>query len=156
MIAFAAYVQTGETDNLWVPLVLAIAPLTVTLIAFRKGNSDDGKYDRMAIALAGMSLVVWVVSGSAALGLAAVILADTIGTLPTLRKALLWPSSEYLPSWAFSLFAYSLNLLAIQQWSLFHAAYPVYLVLWSVSIIGAILIGRTRERLSANGETRLD
>ena len=147
-VALAAYIQTGETADLWVPVVLVIAPLTVTVLALRSGYSDDGKYDKLALVGGAVALGVWLISGSAAVGLAMALVADFIGTLPTLRKSVLWPSSEHLPTWYLSLLGYTVNLFAIQQWSLFHAFYPVYVVFWCLSVIGAIHLGRRLQRKS--------
>ncbi|HKJ16251.1 MAG TPA: hypothetical protein VJ984_02740 [Xanthomonadales bacterium] len=145
-LALAAYIQTGETDDLWIPIALVVTTLTVTLLAIRYGSVGDGRLDRRVLIFAGAAMMVWFISGSAALGLAMILIADMVGTLPTLRQSYLQPDSEYLPAWWASLLGYTINLFAVEHWSVFHASYPVYLVLWSLCIIAAILIGRRRQR----------
>ncbi len=141
-VNFASYWQSGAIETMWVHGIIVVGPLTIALLSVRHGMGGSSRLDRFTLIGCALSLVLWGTTGSAVLGLFFNLLVDSIAAIPTVWKAWQRPDTENLPAWLLSLLGYGINLFAIKHWTPFTASYPVYLVLLTLVIIGAILLGR--------------
>lgn len=76
---------------------------------------------------AGASALLWWHLRSPLSILAINLIIDLLGALPTLRKTYLDPTGEDPLAWTLFLVGNSLNLLAIEKWTLPLTLYPVYM-----------------------------
>ena len=144
-VNFASYWQSGAIETMWVHGIIVVGPFTIALLSVRHGMGGSSRLDRFTLVGCALSLVLWGTTGSAALGLFFNLLVDSIAAIPTVSKAWKQPETENLPAWLISLLGYGINLLAIKVWTPFAASYPVYLVVLTIVIIGAILLGRRQK-----------
>ncbi|MDO8519474.1 MAG: hypothetical protein Q7T11_04865, partial [Deltaproteobacteria bacterium] len=95
--------------------------------------------DALCLSAAGIGLLLWWVFNSPLPALYLSMAIDFVGALPTLKKSYLDPQSEDRLTWILFWAANTLNLFAIQQWTLAMAAYPLYLFFISGAILFLLL-----------------
>lgn len=140
MIAFAAEIGAGVGLASLVTLALGITPLAVFITAMIK-NPKWLKLDALNIicglaALGGIWL--WVITDTPALAIIIAILADLFASLPTIRKTLKKPKTEYAPAYLMSALAMIITLLTIQSWSFATFAFPVYVMIINLYMVWII------------------
>ncbi len=140
LILASSYHSSGAVDTLWVPLCLALGHLIIATLSLNYGQGGWHRFDRGCLLLAGISLFLWWQLQSPLVALVINIVIDFIGALPTIRKAYLAPATENLLSWLMFWVAHTLNLLALENWSVSLSAYPTYLFCM-VTFIVSLLIG---------------
>jgi hypothetical protein len=138
----ASYYSAGARYTLWVPISYVIGPLTIAVLSIKYGEGGWNKFDRLCLYGASVSLVLWWLLGSPLIALMINILIDLFGALPTIRKSYYEPETEDRLSWSLFLTGNSINLSAIQNWSLATSIYPLYLL--SISAIIMTLINYRR------------
>lgn len=133
-ILFWSYRASGATHTLWVPLVGFLGPGGLWLISLKWGVGGWTREDRWCLLGAGISLVVWALTGKPEVALAMNILVDTFGAYLTVKKAWLAPHSESRWAWAVWFAANTLNVLVVDPFTLVLASYPVYAALAAAAI----------------------
>lgn len=143
-VSYASWRRSGEEAGWWIPAIMVAGPFFIGLLSLRYGAGGVSRLDRRVLAGTILAMALWGVTGDAALALFFNIMVDALAAVPTIHKAWQKPESESLPAWLLSFTAFGLNLLAIEKWTPFSAAYPLYLCVLAGSIITAILLGRRR------------
>lgn len=138
-----SYYAAGARTSIWTPVSYVIGPLLIALVSLRYGSGGWSRFDRLCVLGAGLSLLLWVLSGTPLTTLIFNILIDLLGALPTVRKTWQEPDSEDRLSWALFLIANSLNLLAVQPWTFPNASYPIYIFALAL-VMNALLLRRVR------------
>jgi hypothetical protein len=138
----ASHWAAGGRNSFWVALSYVLGPFTLALLALRYGERTWSPFDKVCLAAAACSLVLWALSGSPLVALCMNIMVDFIGALPTIRKSWQEPESEDRLSWSMFFAGNALNLFAIEKWSFSGAVYPLYLFL--VTLTMTILLWRPR------------
>jgi hypothetical protein len=141
-ISFFGYLRSGSTSDLWVPALAAIGPFAVALLSIRYGTGGATRSDLVSLVGCAVGLGAGWAVGSAAVGLGIMIAVDTLASVPTLLKSTRSPYSENLLAWSFAFLGAAVNLLAVDQWTLFAASYPVYLVAINGSFVAVLVVGR--------------
>ena len=139
IIIAASYISAGATSTIWIPLINAFCLTFVALLSFRYGEGGWTALDKICLATSGISLVFWFLSGSPLIALGINIFIDAIGALPTIKKTYYRPEEENKAAWAIFFVAYTVNLLAIEEWNFEIAGYPIYLFIL-VAIVMALFI----------------
>jgi len=134
IIIAASYWSAGARDTAWTPIGYAIGILAVTALSFKYGEGGWTKLDKACLLGAGAGLVVWAITSEPIFALYLTTIIDAIGGIPTIRKTYLRPETESRAAWAMFLVANSLNLLAINEWTLTIAMYPVYVLILSLTM----------------------
>lgn len=122
-----SYYAAGARTSIWTPVSYVIGPLVIALVSLRYGDRGWSRFDRMCVLGAGLSLLLWALSGTPIVALLFNIAIDLLGALPTVRKTWVAPESEDRLSWAIFLVANTLNLLAVAPWTFANASYPIYM-----------------------------
>jgi len=129
-------------------LFLGLVPLAVVLASFRNTRSywRIGRFDAICGVVSLLGILCWSLSSRPTLALVAFVAADSLAGLPTLRKALLSPSSE--SAWAF--YAGAINggvtLLTLRHFTTAGGLFPSAIVLMD-SAIGTAVLTRIGPRL---------
>ena len=141
IITFASYYAAGARTTVW--YTLPLGTLTVSALSLKYGTGGWHRFDSACILAAGAGLALWLISGNPLVALSMMVLIDFFAYLPTIRKARIDPSSENKPAW--ELFALSgvLNFLAIDQWTIEVAAYPLAMMALNIFVY-ALLVWETR------------
>lgn len=143
LIAFFAALSAGVGAAAFVTLAFGISPLMVFAAAMYK-NPRSLKFDRLnitcgALALAG--LVLWAATDHPQLAIVLAMLADFASGLPTVKKTIHHPHTEYAPTYAISGFSVVLMLLASNSWAFAALAYPVYVLVLNLFMV-FLIVGR--------------
>lgn len=146
-LLFASYDSSAGGSARWVPLSDAIGPAMIAVLSLRYGEGGFTRFDLGCLLLAAVSVVGWVLTGSALVALGINLFIDLLGALPTMRKAYADPASESALTWRIFFFGNVLNLLAIERWNLGSAAYPLHVVFVS-GIVNVLLIAGGRAKLT--------
>ena len=136
----ASYVSTGARQTMWVPLGYALGATAIAVLALTKGEGSWTRVDLACLAAAGVSLMLWGLSGNPMTALVMSIVVDLFGAIPTLRAVRHDPSSESGVAWAIFLLANALNLLALSTLSVEHVLYPAYLFALSAAVMAFIVV----------------
>lgn len=142
LIALFAELSAGVGPAVVVTMALAASPLMVFAAAMYK-NPRSFKFDRLNIycglfALSGIAL--WQVADDPGLAIIVAILADIASSLPTIRKTIDRPHTEYAPTYAISALSMVLTLLTIQTWNFATIAFPIYVLLINSYMVGLITL----------------
>lgn len=144
-IALGSQIYEGATSSLWFAGVQVAGTVIILLLSIRRGsgtflsNTDFG-----ILAAAGVGLVLWYFTETAAYALAITISISLLGGLATAVKAFYAPHSETLSTWVISFIASIFAVLSVGKADLILLAYPVYLLVLYLAFIIAILLGRVR------------
>ena len=127
MIASSYYAE-GARDTMWIALSYVAGPLVIAFLSLRYGEGTWERLDKICLAVAIASVVIWYLSNSALLVLIINIFMDAVGLLPTIKKSYLRPEGEDRLAWTIESVAVLLTLFAIEKWTFSIAIYPLYLV----------------------------
>ncbi len=122
-----------------------ISNCLVLVLALRRGVGGTSTADRLLIALAGSSVIGWVVADEPLIATAGVVLADLIAVAMMVPKTYHEPRSETLATFAGASLAGGLAAGAVGALDLALLLYPVYYCLANGAI--AVLIGWRRSIL---------
>ena len=88
-----------------------------------------------------MGVLLWYLTETAAYTLVITITISLLGGVATATKAWHDPESETLMTWVISLVASVLAILSVGESDLMLLAYPIYLLVLNLLLIGAIIFG---------------
>jgi hypothetical protein len=133
---------SGATNTLWLLVALVISQSIITTYAFKYGRGKWQRLDRFCLAGAGVSLLLWLLSGSPLVAILTNTTMDMLGAAPTINKVYRNPNSESLVFWSMSFTSALLNLFAIERLSLSAVVFPLYL--FGLNVIILLLITRPK------------
>ena len=142
IIIASSYYASGVRDTIWTPIAYAIGIVIVALLSLKYGEEGWTTLDKACLIGAAAGLVLWWYTSEPALAYGITTLVDAIGAIPTIEKAYARPESERNIAWLFFLLANSFNLLAIRQWDLTVALYPVYVFILSSAMSTLVFFPR--------------
>lgn len=145
-IAFFSQLAKGATDSLWLTAGQTLAVLIIFVLSLKFGYGGLGKRDVQGLVGAAFGLMLWYLTREASYALIFVILVDSIGSFLTIIKSYKDPASETLITWLMSGTSAIFGMLAVGSLNLILLAYPLYLVVANYVIVGAILLGRMRNK----------
>lgn len=143
MITFAAEVSAGVGWRSAVTFALGLTPLLVFIVSMIK-NPKWLKLDTLNVvcllaSLGGIAL--WMATDNPLVAIVVAIIADTFSAVPTIRKTIKNPKSEYAPSYMLSVLSMVITMLTITEWTFAVYAFPVY-VLTINSFMVLLITGR--------------
>jgi hypothetical protein len=128
-LLFASYSVAGGGAARWVPLSDTLGPAIIAALAIRYGKGGFSWFDLGCLAIAGLSVLAWVLTGSPAISLNVNLFLAVVGAVPTFRSVYRDPNAEPALVWGAFLLSNTLNLAAVEAWSWSSGGYPVYAVL---------------------------
>jgi hypothetical protein len=142
-ILLGSYQAIGATNTLWLLIAQVISQCVITIYAFKYSQGSWNRLDRICLAGAGLSLLLWWQSGSPLVALLMNTAMDLLGAIPTIKKVYYDPTSEDLRAWAIYFVAAVLNLLAIDNFSISFIVFPLYLFCLNFVVL-TLLVRPTR------------
>lgn len=146
-IAFAAELDKGVGLTAYYTLLNGIGPLCILLATFAIKDAY-WKLERVDYVMGGLALIsviLWQRTGEGNLAIGFVILADALASIPTIRKSYKSPETENIVPYSLSLLAATITTLSVPVWNFAHYGFPLYLVIISASIVGAIALGKQKQ-----------
>ncbi len=154
LIIAASYWSAGARDTAWTPIGYAIGILAVAALSLKYGEEGWTALDKACLIGAGAGLAVWAITSEPVFAFVLTTIIDAVGGIPTILKAYRRPESESRAAWAMFLVANSLNLLAISEWSLVIALYPVYVFVLSITMNALILRPKSGRSSAVRGRNK--
>jgi len=141
LISFFSQWEKGATYSLVMTGAQALGDLLIFILAIRYGVGGLVKRDIMALISAGVSLILWYLTKEAAVALMIVIFIDAIGAALTVAKTYHQPATETVSSWVLTFAGGALAGVAVGRLDYVLLAFPVYICLASLAVLGAINMG---------------
>jgi hypothetical protein len=151
LVLALSYYASGARETMWVPVSYVLGPLVVMILSIKYGEGGWSRLDRISFVGAALSLVLWWVSGKAAVALAMNIAIDFFGILPTIVKSYQRPDGEDSVVWGIDVIASGINLLAVKNPTFAILVYPMYMVVMNIVVVAALLVGMTKKDVSVYG-----
>ena len=141
VLVLSGYVSGGARDTAWVALANAVGPMLVFAFCLLAGSPSqtqglERSTNWLCLVIAFFGVGVWHVTRDASFALAAFLLADFAGTLPTLVKSVLRPHEEEGFPWLLFVAGDVLNVLALSPGDPFEVAfYPWYILVTEGTVL---------------------
>ncbi len=134
LIAFAASLSAGIGVDAVITLALGLSPLMVFMAARHKDRRllQLRRFDKICIAIALCGLAIWAITNEPTTAIIIAITADLISCLPTIRKTIAKPQTEYPFTFLLSASAMVIAMLATQEVSFASFAFPVYVFVMNI------------------------
>ena len=141
LVTLTSYISAGAHWSALLAVAAALNNFVIFFLALKFGTGGTSIQDRIALAIAVIGIILWVITRQAAFGLVFALCADFVGLILTLKKTHKDPNSESALSWGMAVIASTFGLLAVHTYNFSQTIYPIYaiasgLCLFLVSIIG--------------------
>ena len=148
VISFASQLALGAESSLFFAGWFICNNVIIFSLSLRKNAGYGGvtPINILALVLSAIGIILWVTLSSPLAALMSVLLAEIIGALLIIVKSYKHPGSETLIMWALGIIACALNLLAVGSLDIALLAFPLYLFIANIAIVGAIILGRRMKR----------
>jgi len=129
VVAFLAQLSAGGGYGAWITAASAVVVIFIAIKSF--GNTDKyiTKVDFVALAGAGLGIVLWRITHNPLLATIFVTLADACAFIPTFRKAFHKPNEETLFEYSTSAVKWGLSIFPLGSLNLTTVLYPASLVI---------------------------
>ena len=137
----ASYFAAGARETVWFPAAYTLSFFTIAVFSLKYGEGDFVLHtlDRICLAGALISALVWWSTSIPFLSLVMNICTEFIGLMPTIIKAYKRPQTEDSTAWVVATIASAVNLLAVSVWIPTVALYPVYVFVSNAVVLYPII-----------------
>lgn len=142
-IGFAAQVAEGAGPGSWARGFSAATCLLLVALGYYRGEKNITRGDWLALGAALSCVPLWIITKTPAWSVIIVCFIDTIGYLPTVRKARLKPREESASSYFIASLCALFALFAIENYTVSTWLYTAVLAV-SNSALAFFLLGRRR------------
>jgi hypothetical protein len=153
IIAMSNY-SAGARETMWLLDCYALCQLIVAILSLKYGEGGWNNFDRTCFLGVGISLLLWWWFNSPLIAISINIAIDCLGALPTIRKSYYNPETEDLFSWIMFWSAGTLNLCALNQWSVGLLVYPLYLFCFNSIVVTLLLSPKLQALVGSYKKTR--
>ena len=145
-IAAAGQFAAGAGPSAWCTAAIALTCIAIFLASLYRGERSRTKSDWLCLGMALSALPLWILTNEPTLSICLVTFIELAGLGPTIRKIVRDPWGESLAYFMFCVVKYGLAILALAQWTIAVAFYPVVNVMASAGICLLIIVQRYRLR----------
>ncbi len=148
-LGLLSYFSVGARDTLWAILGLSMGTFVVAALSLKYGKDGWSRLDVVCLIGTGLSVILWLISGSPLVTLLAVRAIGTFGAIPTMWKAYHKPSEENRLAWGLFSLSALINLfaVAVKEGGFAIVFYPVT-VLINDGIIALFVFWPRRKRVN--------
>lgn len=119
-----------------------IATFAVVIVGLKYGTAKLDRLDFICLIGAIVGLILWLVFNSPLIAIAATIIIDFIGTIPTIRHSYHHPEEETWITFALGVLATIFTLLSLVDYSVSAWVYPAYLLFSNGLLLVTVLLGQ--------------
>ncbi len=135
LVALFSQKSLGATHSLWFVGLQTFGVSLVFLLSLRFGTGGLAKFDIGVLTLAGLGILLWIVTADPLLSLSMVVIVRVIGMAATIRKTARQPRSEALAPWVLYATSGLLAMLSVGRLDLPLLLYPTYALVADSSVI---------------------
>jgi hypothetical protein len=152
-IIFALQVSAGAGLAAYVTLSVALISLSIFFISLKNGTRDVSRIDVVFLALALLSIPLWLVVKQPVLSIILLSTIDMLGFLPTVRKSWNDPHSETLSLYVITTVRHGLSILGLVEYNIVTMLFPLTWVFANAGF-SVLLVVRRGVVGKGGGETR--
>ena len=141
-IIFALQVSAGAGLASYVTLSVALISLSIFLISLKNGTRDVSRIDVIFLALALLSIPLWLVVKQPVLSIILLSTIDMLGFLPTVRKSWSDPYSETLALYVITTVRHGLSILGLVEYNIVTMLFPLTWVFANAGFAVLLLVRR--------------
>ena len=146
-IFIANQLAAGATNSIWLVVAFAVSTGMVFALSFKKGTGGKDVLDLVVLVGALFGVVLWQVLDSPVASIVANLIVAAIASIPTYKKAWLYPQSETAVSYSLGAFAAILSVISVGKIDVALLLLPVYSIIYQGSIYFILI----RKRILSNG-----
>jgi hypothetical protein len=120
--------------------------LMVLILSFFKGTKDIKTIDAAFLVTAFIALVLWWFAKQPLISAVLITVVDLLGFAPTIRKSWIRPYSETPIFYYINSFRFLLAILALRQYSIITAIYPITWLIVNSSFAAVLYIRRKQTK----------
>lgn len=140
-----SYYFSGAQNTIWVPFMEFIGPLIIAILSIKYGEGGlKEKTDILCFIGSIISIILWIVFNSPIIALIFNLIIDAFALVPTIKKSYLRPRGENFWAWFGTGVADTVNLFAVEKFTLGILVYPIYMLIADIIII--LLLVRRHKR----------
>lgn len=151
-IAAAGQFVAGAGPSAWCTAAIAVTCILIVVASIYRGERSRTRSDWMFLCAALSAIPLWMLTDNPTFSICLVTLIELAGLGPTVRKTIYDPWSESVVYFVLCVVKYFLAILALRQWTLTVAVYPIVNIMASAGI--CILIAVQRYRLRSGSALR--
>lgn len=145
-IGFAAITVAGGGPGAWEMALNSVLCFTVAGIAFWQRHVKYALFDLLALAGALLGLFLWWLTKDPLAAVILLAISDSIGFLPTYRKAYYYPNEETPTPWAIGVVKYIIILFALESFTITTWLYPATILVIDSTFVVFLLIRQKQMR----------
>lgn len=145
-IAAAGQFVAGAGPSAWCTAAIAATCILIFVASINRGERSWTRSDWMFLGAALFAIPLWILTEDPTLSVCLVTLIELAGLGPTVRKTIRDPWSESLAYFVLCVVKYALAILALRQWTVAVAFYPLVNIIASVGICLVMVVQRYRVR----------
>lgn len=147
-IAFLSQVYEGATNSLWFAGMQVSGTILIFLLSIKLGAGEYlSRKNKLIFSAALCGVVAWYLAETAVYSLAISIGIGLLGGIVTVQKAYREPESETISTWVLALLASGCAVISVDGVDWVLLAFPVYLLALYSGIVGAMLLGRVKQKV---------
>lgn len=145
-ITWALQVYGGAGVGAWITFWVTAICIFIFFLSLKYGEKSITTSDILFLALALLSLFLWLVIKQPVWSVILVVLTDILGFGPTIRKSWNKPYSETLFTWWIAAFRHGFGIIALEKFNLLTLLYPVA---WTAAnIVFCLILIIRRKKIS--------
>jgi len=137
-----AMIINGAGFGSWPIIIGALSCFLIFLLSFKYGTKNITKFDTLCLILAIISIIIWIIQKNPLITVILLSVIDTLGFIPTYRKAYIEPQSETLSAFVICAAAYFFGILALQDYSVITAFYLITIFISNFVFVALIFLRR--------------
>jgi len=139
-IAFFAQISDGAGVGAVITGLSAAITLSIAVIGYiRRQNIVISKSDKWAFGLSLLAIPLWLITDTPLWSVLLITLIDMAGFYPTFRKSWHAPEQESLFSFTLGTFKHLFTVLALENYSIITALFPLSLVIMNSAFIAMLI-----------------
>lgn len=141
-ISFFSQWAKGADTSLWLAGTQALGDGLIFVLAIWYGMGGFAKRDKIALAFAGVSLILWYLTKEPAVALFLAIAVDAAGAVLTIIKSYREPATEPLSAWILTFIGGFFAIFSVGSWNWILLAFPIYIFAINMAITASIILGK--------------
>lgn len=141
MLTVTFWQSAGDSNAIWVSVGYTTGTIIIALIATKYGESGWAKTDQYCLLLALASVGVWTLTNTI-FALLCVLIADIVGSIPTIKKSYREPWKEDLPAWGLGFTGNIINMFVLGSLWRLDSLYPTYLLVLTGTVVAVVFFRR--------------
>lgn len=139
LLLTALFVGNSKLPQIMQMISYTVGTLSITYLVYRKGTWEWTHLDTGIAAIAGLSMMLWAMTGIPLVAVVLCLVALTVSSVPMWRALLVDPKSQSEAPWYLWWVGGVLGVCAIETWTYVDALMPVWILIMQSAT--ALLIG---------------